>query len=251
MMNIKEGQKVALITGGGRGIGRAISLELGSMHHIIVGYHSNFEAANDVVNQIFEAGGTAEVVNIDISNRLSIELAASTIYKTHNHLDILVNNAGIAVEKPFLNIDDQDWDLMINTNLRGSFIATQAFIPKMIQKGWGRVIYISSIGGQWGGVNQVHYACAKAGQIALTKSIAKIYSKFGITSNAIATGLVDTEMIMGELATEAGKEKVATIPLGRVAQPIEIASAVKYLCSDGAGYITGQTINVNGGLYFG
>jgi len=251
MMNIKDGQKIALITGGGRGIGRAISLELGSMHHILVGYHSNLEAANDVVDQIFKAGGTAEAINIDVSSRSSIELAASTIYSTYDHLDILVNNAGIAVEKPFLSIDDQDWDLMINTNLRGSFITTQTFIPQMVQRGWGRVVYISSIGGQWGGVNQVHYACAKAGQIVLTKSIAKMYSKFGITSNAIAPGLVDTDMIVGELATKAGKEKLATIPLGRVAQPIEVASAVKYLCSDEAAYITGQTINVNGGLYFG
>jgi acetoacetyl-CoA reductase/3-oxoacyl-[acyl-carrier protein] reductase len=250
-MKIKYDQKVALITGGGRGIGRAISLGLSSEHHILVGYCSSVEAARDVVDQIFKAGGTAEVIYIDVSSRSSIELAASTIYSSHNHVDILVNNAGIAVEKPFLSIDDQDWDLMINTNLRGSFITTQTFVPKMVERRWGRVIFISSIGGQWGGINQVHYACAKAGQIALTKSIAKLYSKFGVTSNAIAPGLVDTQMIMGELATDAGKEKVATIPLGRVAQPIEIASAVKYLCSDDAAYITGQTININGGLYFG
>jgi NAD(P)-dependent dehydrogenase (short-subunit alcohol dehydrogenase family) len=251
MMSANSDLRVALITGGGRGIGKAISLALSSMHHIIVGYHVNLDAAHDVVAQIAKAGGTAEAIGIDISSRSSIELAAFNIYAKHGRLDILVNNAGIAIEKDFLSIDDQDWDLMINTNLRGSLITTQTFVPKMIDRGWGRIIYISSIGGQWGGINQVHYACAKAGQIALTKSIAKIYSKFGITSNAIAPGLVETEMTVAELATKAGKDKVATIPVGRIAQPLEVASAVQYLCSDNAAYITGQTININGGLYFG
>ena len=244
-------RRVALVTGGGRGIGAAISLALVSSAHILVGYKANRISALRIVDQIANLGGSAEAICIDIGDRNSIADASVFIQKKHGRLDILINNAGIASEKSFLKINDSDWDEMMATNLRGSFIATQIFLPGMICRGWGRIIYISSIGGQWGGVNQVHYACAKAGQIALTKSVAKMYSRYGITSNAVAPGLVDTEMISDELLTDAGKQKTEAIPVGRIAKPIEVASVVGFLCSNEASYITGQTINVNGGMYFG
>ena len=121
----------------------------------------------------------------------------------------------------------------------------------MVKQGWGRIINIASIGGQWGGFNQVHYAAAKAGLISLTRSMAKIYSKYGITTNAVSPGLVGTDMVQRELNTEAGQEKVRNIPVRRIATPEEVTNVVVFLASEGASYITGQTINVNGGMYFG
>jgi NAD(P)-dependent dehydrogenase (short-subunit alcohol dehydrogenase family) len=140
---------------------------------------------------------------------------------------------------------------MMAINLRGPFVLIQEVLPKMMETGWGRILNISSIGGQWGGYNQVHYAAAKAGLINLTRSIAKIYSGYGITSNAIAPGLVATDMTANELSTIAGQEKLNNIPSRRLGTVEEIAAAAIFLASDEASYITGQTINVNGGMYFG
>jgi acetoacetyl-CoA reductase/3-oxoacyl-[acyl-carrier protein] reductase len=140
---------------------------------------------------------------------------------------------------------------MLDVNLQGAFRTTQELLPNMIEKKWGRIINITSIGGQWGGYNQVHYAVSKAGLISFTQSIAKIYSKDGITSNSIAVGLVATEMSKNELNTKAGKAKVQNIPMGRLGTKEEIAKIALFLASDDASYITGQTINANGGMYFG
>jgi NAD(P)-dependent dehydrogenase (short-subunit alcohol dehydrogenase family) len=162
-----------------------------------------------------------------------------------------VNNAAIAQEKPFLEIADADWDRMLAVNLRGPFACAQEVLPGMLTLGWGRIVNISSVGGQWGGMLQVHYACAKAGLNNLTRSLAKLYSANGVTTNTVAAGLVSTTMIANELETEAGKAKVRNIPVGRIATPEEIADVVAFLVSDAASYITGQTINANGGMYFG
>src|SRR6185295_246459 len=164
---------------------------------------------------------------------------------------VLVNNAAIAQEKPFLEISEDDWDRMFAVNLRGPFACAQEVLPDMLRQGWGRIVNISSIGGQWGGVLQVHYACAKAGLNNLTRSLAKLYSGQGVTTNTVAAGLVATSMIANELDTPAGREKVRAIPAGRIATPDEIAGIVAFLASDEAAYITGQTINANGGMYFG
>ena len=153
---------------------------------------------------------------------------------------ILINNAAIAQDKPFEDITGGDWDDMIACNLTAPFILSQQAVKYM--KGWGRIINIASIGGQWGGVNQVHYSVAKAGLICLTKSLARAYVKKGITVNAVSPGAVDTDM--------GRKTKHNGIPMGRMATPEEVASAVVYLVSKEAGYITGQTINVNGGMLF-
>ena len=164
---------------------------------------------------------------------------------------VLVNNAAIAQEKPFLDLTDADWDRMLAVNLRGPFTCAQEVLPGMIKQGWGRIINISSVGGQWGGMNQVHYACAKAGLNNLTRSLAKLYSAQGITTNTVAAGLVATGMIANELETAAGKEKVRNIPIGRIGTTDEIARVTAFLASDDASYITGQTLNANGGMYFG
>ena len=139
---------------------------------------------------------------------------------------------------------------MMGINLRGPFICAQECLPDMIERGWGRIVNITSIGGQWGGFNQVHYSASKAGLINLTRSLAKLYSGKGVTTNAVAIGLVQTDMSAAELATEAGQEKVMTIPRGRLGTVQDIADTVAFLASDQADYITGQTINLNGGMLF-
>jgi NAD(P)-dependent dehydrogenase (short-subunit alcohol dehydrogenase family) len=140
---------------------------------------------------------------------------------------------------------------VLASNLRGPFACCQEVLPDMLERGWGRIINISSVGGQWGGTNQVHYACAKAGLNNLTRSLAKLYSARGVTTNTVSPGLVATGMIATELQTEAGREKVRNIPIGRIATPDEVAHVVAFLASDEASYITGQTVGVNGGMYLG
>lgn len=243
--------KVCFVTGGSRGIGAAITRALAQGgNHVAFTFNRSAEAAQRLADEIGEAGGTALALGMESSDRMSVRDAVQQVRYQLGQIDILVNNAGMAQEKPFLEINDDDWNVMLGVNLRGPFACSQEVLPGMIERGYGRIINISSIGGQWGGINQVHYAAAKAALINLTRSIAKIYSRFGITCNCVAPGLVDTEMIRNELASDSGREKIRTIPAGRIATCEEIASAVLFLCSHGASYITGQTISINGGMYF-
>jgi NAD(P)-dependent dehydrogenase (short-subunit alcohol dehydrogenase family) len=240
------GPKLALVTGAGGGIGRAAALALlDAGYRVACGYNSNRASAQTLQ----DAFSGALAVKIDISSRASVTRAIATARK-HFKADIaiLVNNAALVQEKPFGAITDADWDRMLAVNLRGAFIVVQECLPGMLAKKWGRIINITSIGGQWGGMRQVHYAAAKAGLINLTHSLARLYSPSGITANAIAPGLVATGMIARELKSKAGKQKAAQIPVGRIAEPEEIAAGVLYLASDGAAYVTGQTLNINGGL---
>lgn len=190
-------------------------------------------------------------LHLDLARRTSI---CKALEQVRDHLGgevgVLVNNGAIAQEKPFLEITDADWDRMLAVNLRGPFALSQEVLPAMIKAGWGRIINIVSIGGQWGGMNQVHYAAAKAGLINLTRSLAKLYSCHGITCNAVAPGLVATDMSAAELASAAGQEKVNNIPARRLGTVEEVAAAVAFLASEVAGYVTGQTLNLNGGMYF-
>jgi NAD(P)-dependent dehydrogenase (short-subunit alcohol dehydrogenase family) len=241
-------RRSALVTGASRGIGKAIAaLLLERGYKVACGYHAQHGKAVELTARHADAFA----VQIDIHARASVQGAFAATAKRFGHpIDILINNAAIADEKPFETITDADWDRMLETNLRGPFIAAQEALPAMIEKRWGRIVNIVSIGGQWGGMRQVHYAAAKAGLINLTQSLARLYSAHGITSNAVSPGLVGTDMAQNELQSEAGHAKLAQIPLGRIAAPREIAAAVAFLCSDEAGYITGQTINVNGGMLF-
>lgn len=241
--------KVVFITGANKGIGRGIAeLFLDHGHRVTVGFRENQEGAAFLA----EKYPNAVAVQVDVADRQSIK---SAIEFTRKHfgsgIDVLVNNGAIAQEKPFLTITDEDWDHMHAVNLRGPFVFAQEVLPDMVEAGWGRIINITSIGGQWGGFNQVHYASAKAGLINFTRSMAKIFSAYGITVNAVAPGLVATDMSANELETTAGREKVKNIPAKRLGTVAEVAETVLYLSSEGASYITGQTINVNGGMYFG
>lgn len=237
-------QKLALVTGAGSGIGKATALALlDAGYHVACGYNGNRKGAQAIRHP------RAKAVKIDIASRASIRRALSETRKAFRRdIDILVNNAALVQEKPFDSLTDADWDRMQAVNLRGAFILAQESLPAMVKRKWGRIVNITSIGGQWGGMRQVHYAAAKAGLINLTHSLARLYSPLGITANAVSPGLVATDMIRKELKSKTGKQKAAQIPVGRIAEPDEIAAGVVYLVSDGAAYVTGQTLNINGGM---
>jgi NAD(P)-dependent dehydrogenase (short-subunit alcohol dehydrogenase family) len=247
VLHVKKGPaRLALVTGAGGGIGRACALALlEAGYRVACGYNVNRAGAQTLE----KAHAGALAVKIDIASRASVRRAIAESRKHFGaDFDILVNNAALVQEKPFESITDADWDRMQAVNLRGAFIVAQEALPAMLKKKWGRIINITSIGGQWGGMRQVHYAAAKAGLINFTHSLARLYSRAGITANAIAPGLVATGMIARELKSKAGRQKAAQIPVGRIADPSEIAAGVLYLASDGAGYVTGQTLNINGGM---
>ena len=238
--------RLALVTGAGTGIGKASALALlGAGYRVACGYNTNRSGAEAIAKD----HSHAFPVKIDIASRDSVRRAIAAARKHFRaEIGVVVNNAALVQEKPFETITDADWDRMLIVNLRGAFIVAQETLAAMVAAKWGRIINITSIGGQWGGMRQVHYAAAKAGLINLTHSLAKLYSPSGITANAIAPGLVATDMIKKELRSKAGKEKARAIPVGRIADPVEIGAAVAYLASDDAGYVTGHTLNINGGL---
>jgi acetoacetyl-CoA reductase/3-oxoacyl-[acyl-carrier protein] reductase len=236
--------RLALVTGAGGGIGKAAVLALlEAGYQVACGYNTNRAGAEAIRHT------GAKAVKIDIASRASVRRAVATTVKHFGRgIDIVVNNAALAQEKPFETITDADWDRVLAVNLRGAFIVAQETLPAMLARKWGRIINITSIGGQWGGMRQVHYAAAKAGLINFTHSLARLYSGAGITANAISPGLVATGMIAKELKSKSGRQKAAQIPVGRIAEPEEIAAGILYLVSDAAAYVTGQTLNINGGM---
>lgn len=245
--------KLAFVTGGSRGIGKGIVNSLAMLgYSVAFTYNENKTISEEYVKDLNSKGYRIAAFKMDQSSRLSIQNCINQVHEKFDQpISILINNAAIAQEKSFNTISDEDWENMLRTNLQGPFMLIQEVLADMVKNKFGRIINITSVGGQWGGFNQVHYAASKAALINLTQSIAKIYSQYGITSNAVAIGLVQTEMSDKELNSEAGKQKVANIPIGRVGQVVEIANAVNFLSSNEASYITGQTINLNGGMYFG
>lgn len=243
-MVVRVKTRIALVTGAGSGIGRATALALlEAGYRVACGYNGNREGAEKAAR-----GHDAFAVKIDIASRASVQRAIASVKKKFGGIDVLVNNAALVQEKPFERLTDADWDRMLAVNLRGAFITAQESLPHMVARKWGRIVNITSIGGQWGGMRQVHYAAAKAGLINLTHSLARLYSPHGVTANAVSPGLVGTDMIAKELKSKAGKQKAGQIPVGRIARPDEIAAGVVYLASDAAAYVTGQTLNINGGM---
>ena len=201
-------KKVVFVTGGSGGIGKSICLKLiKSGFHVAVGYKTNKKDANSLTKK-----NNAIAIQVDISSRKSIKKAIQSCRKFFGqNIDILINNAAISQEKSFEKISDADWDHMLASNLRGAFSFSQEVIPHMIKNKWGRIVNVVSISGQWGGRNQIHYAASKAGLINLTISLAKLYSKKGITINAVSPGLVKTKMIANEFKTVSGKNKIKQI----------------------------------------
>lgn len=242
----------ALVTGGSRGIGRATALALARAGSAItITWCTRREAANEVVAELAALGAAAGAIQLDTGCPDQIRSAFELAHRERGPVQVLVNNAAIVQEKPFDELTLADWDRMQEVNLRGPFLCARQVVPGMRERGWGRIVNVSSIGGQWGGIRQVHYAAAKAGLISLTRSLARSLSADGITVNAVAPGLIETEMIADELESADGLAKAAGIPVGRIGTPREVADTIAFLASDAAAYVTGQTVNLNGGMYFG
>jgi 3-oxoacyl-[acyl-carrier protein] reductase len=235
--------KVALITGAASGIGKHISLLLAKAGiTVIINYHNRVEEAKKIEETIIQQGGKAKAIQADVSDEADVNSLVNSIQDSFGTVDILVNNAGINPFKPFDKITLYDWQKTLTINLTSAFIVTQAIIPAMIEKGFGRIINISSIAAQTGGVIGPHYAASKAGLIGLTHSYASLLAKHGITANAIAPALIETDMIKNN-----PNIKPELIPLQRFGKPEEVSEVVLLLVNNG--YINGQTINVNGGWY--
>ncbi len=243
-------QRIILITGASRGIGRAIAIELASPQNFIyVNYLNNKTKADEVVSEIEKRDGKAKAIGFDVSNTEQIEQAFEQISQESGGVDILVNNAGIPIDGLLLRYKDEDWQKSIHVNLTSVYACTKAALKTMMRrKNNGRIISMTSVVGQMGNAGQSVYAATKAGIVGFTKSIAKEVASRNITVNAIAPGFVKTEMT-DALTAEQQAKIMEQIPLKRVAEPNEIASVVKFLISAEAGYITGQTIAVNGGMY--
>lgn len=236
-----------IITGGTSGIGKAlINGFINDNWNVISTFHSNEEDANLLIKNI--KGSSLSFYKLDLSNKDSVLNFIEDILSKHNRVDALVNNAAIAQEKNFFKILPQDWAEMLDANLLAPFLLCQKTIEHMLGHGYGRILNISSIGGQWGGKNQVHYAASKAGLINLTKSISNLFSKDGILANCISPGLVMTPMIEKEIKNPQSLQKIESIPIGRIATPDEIVDLALYLASSKNSYVTGQIINFNGGM---
>jgi 3-oxoacyl-[acyl-carrier protein] reductase len=240
--------KVAVVTGGSRGIGRAIALRLASLGaKVVVNYHSNQAAAEEVLALIRASGGDGLAVQADVT---SFEQAHELIEATLAHfgrLDILVNNAGTTRDTLLVRMSEQDWDVVINTNLKGAFNCTRAAQRPMMKQRFGRIVNITSVAGLAGNAGQTNYSAAKAGVVGFTKALAKEVGSRNITVNAVAPGYVPTDLT-ANLPPELITKGLDMTPLGRPGTPEDIANAVGFLVSDEAGYITGQVLSVDGGL---
>ena len=245
--------KTAIITGGGRGIGRAITLALAQKKfNAVVTYVMRPDCGEQTAAEVRKLGCEALVVQADVTKRESVRQLISTATEKFGTVDVLVNNAGILQQKPFNTISDEDWDTMLATNLKSVFLCSQEIMPVMVRQGGGSIINISSSGGQLGGMLAVHYAVSKAGVISLTRSLARVGAPDGVRVNCVTPGLIETEMSQKEIHSEVGQQKIGReIPLRRAGLASEVAGAVVFLASEEAAYITGQSINVNGGLYMG
>tara|TARA_B100000475_G_scaffold83404_1_gene60183 strand:- start:395 stop:1123 length:729 start_codon:yes stop_codon:yes gene_type:complete len=239
--------KTAFVTGGSRGIGKAIAIELGNNFHVVVGYSNSEDKANDVAKDIISSGGSASTVRVDISNSESVDEAFTSIEKDYTSVDVLINNAGITKDNILPRMKKDEWLEVIQTNLTGSFYTSQRAIKLMMKNKWGRIIFISSVVGISGNQGQANYAASKAGLIGLSKSISKEMGSRNITSNVVAPGYIETDMT--SFLDDQNKENIIEqLSIKRIGKPEDISNIVSFLCSDESEYITGQVIPVDGGL---
>lgn len=241
-------QRVALVTGGSRGIGRSIAEHLAAEgHKVAINYVANEAAAGEAVAAIEAAGGTALAVQGDVGDEDAVDVLMKEVQENLGPIEILVNNAGINRDDLLMRMKPEAWDSVMQTNLRSVYLCSRAVMRGMLRGRWGRIISLSSVAGVYGNPGQANYAAAKAGIIGFTMSLAKEIGSRGITVNSVAPGFIATDMTaaLGDNVTDAA---VARITLGRLGLPEEVASAVGYLASEDASYITGQTIVVDGGL---
>ena len=243
-------EHVAFITGASQGIGRACALRLAKEGASVALAARNQEKLNELVNLIAAAGGKAAAFPVDVGEEEQIKSAIRSAIAQFGKIDILVNNAGITRDQLVLRMKRADWDDVLETNLTSAYLCIQHAMSSMLKQRWGRIINITSVFGQMGQAGQANYAASKAGLIGLTMAIAREVGSRNITCNAVAPGFIDTAMTAA-LGDEFKQNAVKQIPLGRVGSPEDIAGAVAFLASEQASYITGHTLNVNGGLLMG
>jgi NAD(P)-dependent dehydrogenase (short-subunit alcohol dehydrogenase family) len=242
--------KNAVVTGGSRGLGAAIALGLAQAGaDVLLTYRERHDEALAVVRKIQALGRRAEAVPMDVTDRLRINHAVEQA-RGFGPIAILVNNAGINKPTDFDAVTDADWDAVLDTNLKGPFMVAQAFLPLLQDAGGGSIIHIGSVSGQYGGPRTAHYAASKAGLISLGQVIARFGAVHNIRSNTVAAGLIASEMAASAMGSAAVQKAADSIILKRMGSPSEVADAVVFLASDASSYITAQTLNVNGGLYF-
>ncbi|MBL8142765.1 MAG: 3-oxoacyl-ACP reductase FabG [Acidobacteria bacterium] len=246
-MTFDFSNRVVLVTGASRGIGRAIAGQFAAAGAVVVAGARGANAA-DTVAAITAAGGRAEAVALEVTDPVSVQAAVDGLLARHGRLDVLVNNAGITRDQLLMRMKRDDWDAVLATNLTGTFTMTQAVLKPMLKQRAGRIICVTSVVGQMGNAGQANYAASKAGIIGFVKSLAREVASRSITVNAVAPGLIETDMTRA-MTEDAHAEWASKIPLGRLGAPADIASAVTFLASDAASYITGQVLAVNGGMY--
>ena len=245
-MKFNLNNKIAVVTGASQGIGKIIAFELAKSGAHVACISRNKKAIESIVDEITINGGQASSFPCDISDSDTLSEIITEIIKENSRIDILVNNAGITKDSLLMRMSIEQWDDVINTNLKGAFHCTKAVVRYMMKNKFGRIINITSIVGLTGNAGQANYAASKAGLIGMTKSIAKEVASRGITANCIAPGWIETSMT-DKLSGEVKNQFLSHIPVGRIGSPDDIANAVIFLASDEAGYITGQTITVDGG----
>ena len=239
--------RVAIVTGSGQGIGREIALTLAEQGSSVVISDINPTTANDVAAEIGARKSTSIAIAADVTVQDEVTRLVEQTITSFGKIDILVNNAGITRDTLLLRMSDADWDQVVTTNLKGAFLCTQAVLRHMVKQRWGRIINIASVVGLIGNAGQANYAAAKAGLIGLTKATAREVASRGITANAVAPGFIDTEMTR-KLSDNARQEFLRQIPIGNIGSPKDVAYAVSFLASEEAHYITGQVLNVDGGM---
>jgi 3-oxoacyl-[acyl-carrier protein] reductase len=243
-----ERGRVAIVTGGGRGIGRAVAVRLAAEGaNVAISYRSNDDAAQETAEAVREAGVECEVFKGDVASPEDVQVLFEGVSDAFGRLDILVNNAGVTRDNLMMRMKEEEFDEVIRTNLGGTYLCTRAALRPMIRARWGRIVNVSSVVGLVGNAGQANYAASKAGIIGFTKSVAREVAQRGITANAVAPGYVETELT-GSLP-ENVKETIRTqVPMGRFGEAQEVAEVVTFLAGEGAGYVTGQTIAVDGGM---
>ncbi|MDP1992448.1 MAG: 3-oxoacyl-ACP reductase FabG [Syntrophales bacterium] len=239
-------QQIAVVTGGSRGIGRAIAVELASHgYEVMITYKANDEAAAETLRLIREAGGSGEALKFDVGNADETEVKLTELLARLERIDVLVNNAGVTADGLFMMMPREDWNTVINTTLNGFYNMTKPILRKMMRKKRGSIVSLSSVSALVGNRGQANYAAAKSGLIAASRVLAAEVARLGVRVNVVAPGLIETDMTSG-LPMENIKQM---IPMARIGRPEEVAKVVRFLCSDDASYITGQVISVNGGMF--
>jgi len=246
-MKLTFEDRKALVTGAGRGIGKAIAGELARQGVHVICVSQNPDSCGGAAEAIRQGGGSAESLAVDVSDSAAVQEASSSLVKAHGAIDILVNNAGITRDMLLMRMKDEEWNAVLQTNLNSCFYWSRALLQPMGRKRWGRVINISSVIGLMGNAGQANYAAAKAGMIGFSKSLAREFAKRGITVNVVAPGFVKTDMT-DVLSEEVTAGILQQVPLKRLGEPADIANMVAFLASEEAGYITGQTFTVDGGM---